>query len=37
VVKKEAEENKGRTVELQRMWNVNTEVMRIIVEDNGDI
>jgi len=28
VVKKEAEKNKDLTVEIQRMWNVNTKVMR---------
>lgn len=31
VVKKEAEKNKDLTVEMQRMWNVNTKVMRIII------
>ena len=35
--KKEAEKNKDLTVEIQRMWNVNTKVMGIIIEENVTI
>jgi len=37
VVKKGTEENKDFRGEIQRMWNVNTKVMRIIIEENGTI
>jgi hypothetical protein len=37
VFKQEAEKNKDLAVEIQRMWNVNTKVMRIILEENGTI
>lgn len=37
VVKKEAEKNKDLTVEIQRIWNANTKVMRIIIKENGTI
>jgi hypothetical protein len=37
VVKKEAEKNKNLATEIQRMWNVNTKVKRIIIEENGAI
>ena len=37
VVKKETERDRDLTIEIQRMWNVNTKVMRIKIEENGTI
>ena len=37
MVKKLAEKNKDLTVEMQRMWNVNTKVKRMIIKENGAI
>jgi hypothetical protein len=37
VVKKETERDRDLTVEIQRMWNINTKVMRIKLEENGII